>query len=282
VFISGDFILQSPDKRLSALLEDADELRALAAFFSSSIVRYFLFFHSPAWGVDRNRIYKRDIKQIPVPILTEEQVAELALLQKELAAQESDHNLSVDILQDILDEKLEKLLNIPKSVNALAKDFMRVRLSLNKGSLTGIASQPPHESDLLEYGHFLRDELDAFTKDRVHHRVTFINLPDQEMVVCEVEATNAKQQSPIGFANANGQMKPSLSQLKQKLRQRFSQWVYVQRGLRVFNGSKVYICKAPRLIDWTKTQALNDADDLIAEVLSGNFGERGVAVNGRR
>jgi hypothetical protein len=35
-----------------------------------------------------------------------------------------------------------------------------------------------------------------------------------------------------------------------------------------FDNSRIYICKTPRLIDWTKTQALNDSDDIIAEIIS--------------
>lgn len=134
----------------------------------------------------------------------------------------------------------------------------------------------------LEYGHILRDELDTFTKGRIRHKISFVNVPNQEMIICEVEATKARQQLEVSLADTNGHMKASLNQLKQKLSQQFSQWIYVQRSLRIFDGSKVYICKAPRLIDWTKTQALHDADDLIAEVLSGNFGERGTAMNGKR
>ena len=34
------------------------------------------------------------------------------------------------------------------------------------------------------------------------------------------------------------------------------------------SAMKIHICKSPRLIDWTKTQALNDSDDIIAEILS--------------
>ena len=59
--------------------------------------------------------------------------------------------------------------------------------------------------------------------------------------------------------------------------QQFSQWVYIQRGLRIFDGSKVHIYKVPRLTNWTRTQALNDADDLIAEVLAAGMGKRWVA-----
>ena len=280
VFSDKDFILQSPDKRLSAPEKDADELRALSAFFSSSLVQYFLFFHSPAWGVDRNRIYPRDIKQIPIPILTVEQITELAALQKELAAKEAIPTLGTSDLQDMLDEEIEKVLNIPKNLGVLARDFVRVKLPLVHGRITDIATQPPKKSDLLEYGELLRNELDQFTKGRVHHQVSFMYSSGQEMVVCEVAVKHTPQPFDVKVNSVNGHLSASLSNLNHKLKQQFSQWVYVQRGLRIFDGPNVYICKAPRLIDWTKTQALNDSDDLIAEVLSRRDSDLEVAVNG--
>jgi len=59
-----------------------------------------------------------------------------------------------------------------------------------------------------------------------------------------------------------------LNYVQEKAKQQFSQWVYVRRSLRIFEDSRVYICKSARLIDWTKTQALNDSDDIISEILS--------------
>jgi len=100
------------------------------------------------------------------------------------------------------------------------------------------------------------------------------------MVVCEVAVKYVTQPFDVEVSSANGHLRPSLSNLNRKLKQQFSQWVYVQRGLRIIDGSTVYICKAPRLIDWTRTQALNDSDDLIAEVLSRGNSDREVAVNG--
>ena len=46
-------------------------------------------------------------------------------------------------------------------------------------------------------------------------------------------------------------------------------WAYVDRSLRVFGEDTVQVFKSPRLMDWTRTQALNDADAIIAEILAG-------------
>ena len=280
VYSDQDFVLQAPDKRLSASAKDADELRALSIFFSSSLVRYFLFFHSPAWGVERDKIYKREIQRIPVPDFTARQIADLSALQKELVAREVDLPRSTKDLQEMLDEKIERILNVPKNLSILVRDFTRVGLSLISGSTTQKASQPPQRHDLLEYGCSLRDELDQFTKGRVHHQVSFLSAPGQEMVICEVTLKSVSQPLNVSINSTDGHSNALLSKLNHKLKQQFSQWVYVQRGLRIFDGPSVYICKAPRLIDWTKTQALNDADDLIAEVLSNRNSGQEVEVNG--
>jgi len=54
----------------------------------------------------------------------------------------------------------------------------------------------------------------------------------------------------------------------QGLREEVSQWVYVQRGLRLFDGPRIYLYKLPRLIDWTQTQAFNDVNEIIGSALS--------------
>ncbi len=282
VFSDLDFVLPNPGRKLSAKGENADELRALSVFFSSSVAKYLLFFLSRTWGIDKSVVYKSDIETMPIPRLSTSQIVSLSQLQRELVAMELEGNQQYSQLQTLIDEQIEEILAIPKSLSILAREFIQVRLTTNKGKIKTVASQTPQSNNLKEYGRLLRDQLDEFTKNRVRHHISFINTSNPEMIICEVEATNAKRQQEVEFVGATEQMKTLLSQLKQKLRQQFSQWVYVQRSLRIFDGPKVYICKAPRLIDWTRTQALNDADDLIAEVLSGNFGEGEVATNGKR
>jgi hypothetical protein len=283
VFTDEDFVLCAPHRRVSVPMKEADELRALSVFFSSSVARYYLFFQSAAWGIDRNQIYKSDIEQIPVPPLSASQIDRLATLQKEVASKEMEASSSgvfVD-LQKRVDEEVEKVLNLPDSICTSAKDFLQVRLSLNKGKMEGVASQPPLPNDLLEYGRLLRDELDTFNKGRIHHKISFASSPTQELLICTVEVTNEAKPLEVSIdGGGNGHAGESLSWLSEKLRQQFSQWHYVQRSLRIFDGAKVYLCKGARLIDWTKTQALNDSDDLIAEVLSNRDVRQEVVANG--
>lgn len=267
LFSDEDFVIPHPITGLSGSVEDADYLRALSVFLSSSISRYYLFFVSPAWGIDRNAVYPKDIRSIPVPVFSPSQVQELVLLQKEVAKREiltPEDSLS---LQASLDAKVESLFKVPRSISTLAKDLLQLRLTLNKGKTTGRAVESPSEGDLRVYAQYLKSELDEYTASHnVHHKVSLNYSPD--FIACTVSPTREKSSAVIEIEKADESTAESHKELANTLKEQFSQWVYVQRGLRVFDRATFRIYKAPRLIDWTRTQALLDSEDIIAEVIA--------------
>ncbi|PKN66302.1 MAG: hypothetical protein CVU57_06425 [Deltaproteobacteria bacterium HGW-Deltaproteobacteria-15] len=267
-YSEDDFIIRSPHTAISTPPEDAKWLRTLSVFLNSSVAQYYLFFQSPSWGIDRSRIYAKDIRQIPVPSFTQQQVSDLSDLHKTLVTREASGHESASDLQDDLDAAVERILGIPKTLIILAKDLLGVRLSLNKGRATGIANQSPQKDNLLAYGKLLRDQLDEFTRHQVRHQISITYVPRQEFVICKVKLTNSRNALTVNVDSSNKVLLASIKRINDILTQQFSQWVYVKRGLRIFENSNVYICKSSRIIDWTRTQALNDSDDLIAEALS--------------
>ena len=275
VFSDQDFIITHPKVGLSASSNDADYLRALSVFFSSSISKYYLFFQSSSWGVDRSIISPRDIKTIPVPNLSLEQITSLAKLQKQLASLEIAYLHETDLvrekldqdLQEMLDIELEKIIKIPNDISILARDFWQVRFKLNKGKAVSSATEKPSEEAITDYGQCLVNELDDFVDDpALHHQISIVL--SNEMIICTVGIKKSYQPITVTIEQANENFSSFLETITPKLKQQFSQWVYIQRGISIIDGSKIHICKTSRLIDWTKTQALNDSDDIIAEVLS--------------
>jgi len=270
-FSDEDFVVSHPKVGISASSLDADYLRALSVFFSSSIIYYYLFFQSSSWGIDRSLISPKDVRSIPIPQMSTEQISELASLQRELQILEKNNNVSDSFLQDRLDDFIETILKIPESLGIIARDFAQVKLKLNKGKAIVSSTECPQENDLLKYGLCLRNELDAFTEGSgLRHKVRLTQ--SKQLIVCSVEFVHLATPTSLEVAveKARGDLSLFLSHIQEKAKQRFSQWVYVQRSLRIFEDSRVYICKSPRLIDWTRTQALNDSDDIISEILSAN------------
>jgi N-6 DNA Methylase len=266
-----DFVIPDPQIGISAGKADADYLRAISVLLNSSVVQYFLFFRSPSWGVGRSRIYAKDLKLIPLPDFSPQLVTKLSKLQKRLEHLEKFTDASDTSLQQLLDDAIEELLSIPKNTGIITREFISVRLQLNQGKSVVPATASPSEEYLQQYGLNLRDELDAFTEGSgLWHKVELTYA--KQLIVCSVEFVRSDVSNAIDVTveKAQGDLSLFLSYIQEKAKQRFSQWVYVQRSLRIFEDSRVYICKSPRLIDWTRTQALNDADDIIAEILVAN------------
>lgn len=174
-----------------------------------------------------------------------------------------------DKLQQCIDDTIFKLFDIPEDIRLLVTDFFQVRLPLDTPSAIRRIIKEPEIQDLLTYARTLRDMLDDFVMGETHHRITIT--ASEELIECVIEITKETAPIPIdrnSITTGDVTTAKLLSDLSINLRSQISQWVYVQRGLRLFDGAKIYFYKTPRLINWTRTQALIDANDIIGEALS--------------
>ena len=262
------FVVKPRQIGLSAPYTDADRLRALAVFLSCSFVKYYLFFQAPTWGIERDAITINTVRSIPIPVLTLEQVKQLAVLQKKLVLLELKQGTKY--AQAYLDEQIIHILQVPESITTLVTDFLQLRSKLVGGgtreAVQKIQQLPSHEA-LQAYAQQLTNDLNGFlNSDKTHHRITIERSPD--LICCTVEFVQSDHAFTPVVKDLPSQNGHTFTRLQQELKTEFSQWIYVQRGLKMFGPSSISLYKIPQLINWTRTQAMNDADDMIAEILS--------------
>jgi hypothetical protein len=117
----------------------------------------------------------------------------------------------------------------------------------------------------------LRGELERFLLGEAHPCVRIVTAED--LICCELQlmpsGSSAPQTVEVLDADESSKGRSAVRKLRQQLSERFSQWAYVDRSLTVFEDDTVQVFKSPRLMDWTRTQALNDADSIIAAILDG-------------
>jgi len=318
-FSNLDFLIPPRVIGIAGPEKDANILRALALYLNSSLVSYYLFFHVPEWGVFRNARYitLSELKKVPVPELSSEQVRELVSLHLRLVADERQsiseafskvRSLQMDFLNShqaepsadmpvpdllskvsteqkaqiekeidtfhenarrMIDEKISDLFDIPEDIRMLVTDFVQVRLLLDRPAAFERIIREPDEQELLDYARELRDELDGFVEDGTHHGISITYSPD--LIECVIDVVDTDTPVTLDSSRVrSGDLTSSLvlSGLSKSLKEQVSQWIYVQRGLRLFDGPRIHLYKSPRLIDWTRTQAMNDAGDIIGEVLT--------------
>ena len=207
----------------------------------------------------------------------DEETALGGLPKKLNVAERREYNQFVNDLHEELQTKIDDavfdVLDIPKDIQLLVKDFVHYRLPLDKSAKINALVKPPNGVELLAYAHSLQRALDDFAMEMAYHRVS-ITYSD-ELIECVVEITDKLAQVDEDCIQAgNVTMAGLLSELSDSLQEQVSQWIYIKRGLRLFDGPRVYIYKSPRLIDWTHAQALNDASDIIGSSLLEKWGHR--------
>jgi hypothetical protein len=174
-------------------------------------------------------------------------------------------------LQRKIDESIYDLLEIPQDIRQVVNDFFETRLPLDSPSKRDRSVRKPTARELESYACELRDKLDDFLMGESFNRVTLTYSDD--LIECIVEVTDDVGPIPIDSGSVkkgNKTMARLLAELSDNLRRQVSQWVYIQRGLRLFDGPRIHLYKSPRIIDWTRTQARIDAGDIIGELIQRN------------
>ncbi|MGA3283786.1 MAG: N-6 DNA methylase [Verrucomicrobiota bacterium] len=263
----------------AATSEDSETLRAVTVYLASSLVDYFVFFQVPEWGVYSTYpiVVLRAVRAIPTPDFSDDQVKALTKVHREILQEEKTFRLKSEDAsgiiekQRLIDESIFDVLGIPDDVRVLVEDFRDNRLPLDNGvSALRKLGKFPNTKELQAYGRALRDELERFLLGEAHPCVRIITTED--LICCELQllpaSSTASQAIEVLDAGENSNGKAAHRKLREMLSEKFSQWAYIDRSLRVFEEDTVQVFKSPRLMDWTRTQALNDADAIIAEILA--------------
>jgi hypothetical protein len=80
-------------------------------------------------------------------------------------------------------------------------------------------------------------------------------------------APGDRRAEPVRILNASDENALRFAEARARLTQQRSQWLYFNRNLRVYDGAEIYILKPLQHLHWTRTQAIQDAGEIIADSL---------------
>lgn len=274
---SDEFLIVPPRQiGIAGPREVGDLLKALALYLNSDFVRYHQFFISPEFGVKRDRATLSALRDLPVPFSprSEHDRDHWCAVYDELARVTSGASsscFSFDEPKALLqraNELVSESLGLDWREQSLVHDLAHVRLALVDGKVGRDAVRPPSEGELKEYAQALRSELDDFLSEdrRVRHAIDVWCGADYGIVRVRLR-TGAGGES-IRVQQLGPQSDQELREICEHLRTRYSQWIYFNRNLTVYEDENTYILKPLQLVHWTRSQALVDAGEVIAETLT--------------
>ena len=293
--VYSDEFLVVPPRQIGIVSKsnDKDFLKALSLYLSSDFAFYHQFLTSSELGVKRDRATLQALRDMPIGIidLPQSQLKEWAQLHARLiqtqphridaarnrqAADEAQLSLPLAIeddeeLQGLLDElnrMVSDSLRLADGEKALIHDLVHVRLDLNDGKIGKEAVRRPTPPEIQEYARGLKSELDGFIDGELPKRHDVGVVYDDLSGMVQIDLVGeARAQRNVLVAKADDRTARKLELTRQRLRQQRSQWVYFDRNLRIYEGTRTFVFKPMQRFHWTLSQAMIDAREIISETL---------------
>ena len=289
-----DKYLVVPPRQIGIISTTDDELflKALSLYLSSDFVFYHQFITSSQFGVQRGRATLNALRSLPVSIAncTQTQlkpwlqlhrklvkttpvnmerisVEEAASKQKGFAFNSDETDELKQLLRDLNDLVYDSL-GLDQRDRALVRDLVHVRLELNDGKVGRPAVRPPKYSEIRTYARRLKLDLDSFIGDEIDKRNQVGVVYNQYSGMVQIDLiTDRTSARDITVAAADQPTARQLEKTAKRLRKQQSQWVYFDRNLRVYEGTKTFLLKPMQRFHWTESQAMQDAIEIIAGTL---------------
>lgn len=292
---SDQFLIVPPRQiGIASTSGDKDFLKALSLYLSSDFAFYHQFLTSTELGVKRDRATLDALRRMPIGIadLGRDGLREWSGLharlvqcqprslgdshrkatvndrQRSLLPPEDEGDLAR--LLDELNTMVADSLKLTPGERTLIHDLVHVRLELNDGKTGEPAMRRPKHPELQAYARRLKAELDGFISGELpkRHAVDVVYDDFSGMVRIDLAST-ATAPRDVQVVKADTPAAATLDRTRQHLRQQRSQWVYFDRNLRIYEGTRTYFLKPMQRFHWTESQAMVDARQVIAETLEG-------------
>src|SRR6266403_577754 len=292
IFSDKYFIV--PTRQIGIISTTGDDafLKALSLYLSSDFAFYHQFLTSPQFGVKRDVATLNALRRIPVPIanrsreylepwlqlhnrlvkttpvdVRDTRIEQRGEGQKQLQFGIPDRDNLVPLLNE-LNNLVYDTLGFDDHDRALVHDLVRVRLHLIDGNIGRPAIRPPKQAEMKTYARRLKADLDAFVGDELdkRHQVGIVYDNESGMIQIDLIADKMAARS-LTVVAADQLTARQLEKTRRRLRKQQSQWLYFDRNLRVYEESKTFVLKPMQRFHWTESQAMLDAQEIIAGTL---------------
>ena len=256
-----------------ATVKNSHIARMFAAILSSSLASWFLLITASTIGLSMPRAMIKDIEQIPIPDLETDINSEAGrrLVQLSYCLEKSSPN---DENWLMLDKAVFDLYQLDEADRIVVQDgLFRAKWQWQKGRNESVAKTEidPHilaytDTFITTVGGWLsaanerclRAEVIDFPATAPLRVVRFVLEQDSGTSVTEV-------------IQPEGNLRDVLNQIAQRLNVQLGSYLIGQRGLRIYGPHEVVIIKPSARRHWMRVSALEDADAVVADSVSGIF-----------
>jgi hypothetical protein len=248
---------------------EAEKLKSIVITFNSNLITYFFFLTSSSWGIERDRIVLTEYLSFPY--------AELDLDSlKKIHFSEISFDTEISLLNykknNFEFQNWESIIN--KLYNLSANDIIRITDTINL-SVDLFHKQEKSEAlypllleQTSEYGNIICAELNNFLDGQDLFANATIYKINRFTPLMMIKLSFAKKHKEV--VSSKEFVDDELKKIDQHLWEKSACNIYFRKKLNYKIGEDIYIIRPNQRRFWSQSMALEDASELILEILNGN------------
>ncbi len=279
-FCEFDILFRDSLQSICGPKKDEDLLLFLNAVFNSKLATFYLFHTAANWGTERDKVHLFELLRLPFPFPEETSNPQKSALIIEKVANQIKR-VGSRIEETILGKK-EEVDALKRYVEPLIYDYYEIsewdqfliedtfqifEPSSTPSTLTSnIPTVKPSTRGIRSnYVDCLCAVINNWAK-RSDRRVSGAITYSSKSGLGILTLKNSTTSFPYKEKESPEHLQVALSRLKNFLPKKVGRISYF-RGLKIFDQEEIHIIKPLEHRHWTKTAALNDADEIAAEIL---------------
>lgn len=253
--------------------DDKDKLRFLSCLLNSELATYFLLLISNSWGIERERIKPNEIYEFPI-INNNVIYNKLITLHKKIESKIKTailKGLEVDNsnLETNINNLVYQLYNIDSNEKKSINNFINFSTSLFLKQEKSKALFPALQEQINTFSLLISKELNNFTEgqDLFANATTYNNI-NRFNPLMMIKISFEKKKSEI--FQSNEFIDEELKKIDKHLWEEKATNIYFRKKLNYKTGNDIYIIRPNQRRFWSQSIALEDASELILEILNEN------------
>ena len=242
---------------------DLEDLRILSSLINSKLATYYLLMISGSWGMERERTKPNEIYTVPL-LIDEEGTREIVSIHSQIEQLDEFESQKMNDLELKLEQIIQRYYNLSDDDISLISDFIDYSTDLFYNQEDSMAIAPILDSNM--YLSVLCRELQAFLEGQN----LFVNgttyTTQQQSPLSMVKISFGKESYEIMQSKVD--LQNELKELDKRLWDKRGGGIYFRKKLNYYDGDNIYIIRPNQRRFWTQSMAMQDASDLIVEILN--------------
>ncbi|WP_322545108.1 N-6 DNA methylase [Elizabethkingia miricola] len=250
--------------------------KALTSVLNSKLTTYLLFLTSASWGIEREQIFMDEVLESPaiIPLLKADTLNKIVNLFEEILSIKKSDNLFDDRnIEDFENEInsiiIDDIFEFSANGKNIVKDSLEYNLDLFENQMKSNALYPVLKDQPKKYAKIITSELNEFLDGQeIFANATVYNLKnDKSSPLMMIKLSHDKAKKDISTSNEN--IDEELKKLDQYLWEQKAKNIYFRKKLNYKAGNDIYIIRPNQRRFWSQSMALEDASELVLEILNG-------------